>query len=110
MREGRSIHGVDDARETKNVSLRRHDGRAEARVHIGIADGLVIKSYLSSEVYMPWWVQLVVALGAVLGLVCLGVIAKGIFALRDAISSLEKSIEQIKPQSLADLIARIPFW
>jgi hypothetical protein len=56
---------------------------------------------------MPWWVQFLVALGAVLGVVCLGLIAKGIFALRDAISSLGKSIEQIKPPSVADLIARL---
>jgi hypothetical protein len=63
---------------------------------------------------MPWWVQFLIALGAVLGAVCLGVIAKGIFAIRDAISSLQKSIEQIakeaKLPSLADLITRIPFW
>ena len=58
---------------------------------------------------MAWWIQLLIALGAVLSIVCLGVIAKGIFAIRDAISRLEKSIEQIKPPSIADLIARIPF-
>lgn len=62
---------------------------------------------------MLWWFQLLIAVSAVFSALKLGVIAEGVFALRDAIASLENSIQQIskehEPPSIAKLMQESHF-